>query len=428
MKVNELGEHSDWIYHPAASELFSVAKARILRQNTKQPAKKKRNSEGNEEPATSKKYSLILEENPKWITLRKVLDEIFEKADGNTKILVMARDIPTCRILNEYLQKGGREFLEERWNQYINRKSYLKKNKWYGKKPRTFKKTKDKGKFTGRRRRNDPTQKSIVDMFKNSTKKEKSQEKSEEVSEEASEDVSESISESVSEEVSTEASSQVLSEISDELSEDVSISEEISEDISTKEESKEEVISSTPDTIIIDDGDDDDSTEEKKEELEEIKVVPVKMNCFEVIDVPQVVIQPYGNLTVLEDISPQYVVLYNPEVSFIRQLEVYQYCKPKPKLKVYFLLYEDSVEEQQYLSTLNKENQSFESLIRSREKLVIPEPIHLSRNDETEESEISTRAGGKFSIQTKKKSKTILVDTREFRSKLPSSLFYKVFV
>ena len=127
MKVNELGEHSDWIYHPAASELFSVAKARILRQNTKQPAKKKRNSEGNEEPATSKKYSLILEENPKWITLRKVLDEIFEKADGNTKILVMARDIPTCRILNEYLQKGGREFLEERWNQYINRKSYLKK-------------------------------------------------------------------------------------------------------------------------------------------------------------------------------------------------------------------------------------------------------------------------------------------------------------
>eukprot|EP00324_Dicrateria_rotunda_P010762 CAMPEP_0206181082 /NCGR_PEP_ID=MMETSP1474-20131121/68454_1 /ASSEMBLY_ACC=CAM_ASM_001110 /TAXON_ID=97495 /ORGANISM="Imantonia sp., Strain RCC918" /LENGTH=207 /DNA_ID=CAMNT_0053594999 /DNA_START=1086 /DNA_END=1710 /DNA_ORIENTATION=+ len=204
----------------------------------------------------------------------------------------MARDIPTCRILNEYLQKGGREFLEERWNQYINRKSYLKKNKWYGKKPRTFKKTKDKGKFTGRRRRNDPTQKSIVDMFKNSTKKEKSQEKSEEVSEEASEDVSESISESVSEEVSTEVSSQVLSEISDELSEDVSISEEISEDISTKEESKEEVISSTPDTIIIDDGDDDDSTEEKKEELEEVKAVPVKMNCFEVIDVPQVVIQP----------------------------------------------------------------------------------------------------------------------------------------
>ena len=42
---------------------------------------------------------------------------------------------------------------------------------------------------------------------------------------------------------------------------------------------------------------------------------------------------------VMEEVMPSYVVLYDPDITLLRNIEVYQANHPKEKLKVYFLIY-----------------------------------------------------------------------------------------
>ncbi len=46
------------------------------------------------------------------------------------------------------------------------------------------------------------------------------------------------------------------------------------------------------------------------------------MEFVEVLESPQIVIYPLGSHHMLEDIRPDYVVVYDPDVKFIRELEV----------------------------------------------------------------------------------------------------------
>ena len=57
----------------------------------------------------------------------------------------------------------------------------------------------------------------------------------------------------------------------------------------------------------------------------------------------------------------------------MRQLEVFQAQNPDYKMKVYFMMYGKSVEEQAYLSSLRQEKEAFEKLIREKTTMVIPE-------------------------------------------------------
>ena len=47
-------------------------------------------------------------------------------------------------------------------------------------------------------------------------------------------------------------------------------------------------------------------------------------------------------------------------------LQVYQATHPKRQLRVFFLLYTGSVEEQRYLTTLRREKEAFEFLIKEK--------------------------------------------------------------
>ena len=47
--------------------------------------------------------------------------------------------------------------------------------------------------------------------------------------------------------------------------------------------------------------------------------------------------------------------------------------RPAAPLRVYFVFYTNSVEEQRYLTTLRKEKKAFEVLIRQKASMVIPE-------------------------------------------------------
>ncbi|KAG0150955.1 hypothetical protein CROQUDRAFT_37582 [Cronartium quercuum f. sp. fusiforme G11] len=125
---------------------------------------------------------------------------------------------------------------------------------------------------------------------------------------------------------------------------------------------------------------------------------------------------------ILEELRPRYLVMYEPDMAFVRRVECYRACNPDLDVKTYFLMYSDSVEEQRYLSSVRREKEAFERLIRENASMVVPLQAEV-RPGETAEEEtlrtISSRLGGK-SLQSGMPQ--VVVDVREFRSTLPSLL------
>ncbi|KAI9027831.1 hypothetical protein DFJ74DRAFT_660580 [Hyaloraphidium curvatum] len=158
-----------------------------------------------------------------------------------------------------------------------------------------------------------------------------------------------------------------------------------------------------------------------------------------------VVIRPYGSSSasaissaetagdedsrILEDLKPQWIVLYDPDLAFVRRIELYKAANEEVKdLKVYFMVYEDSVEEQRYLSMVRREKDSFEKLIREKSNMAIP--IDQDGRVVAEQAEflrdLSTRVagGGRTSLHANRPP-LIIVDVRELRSSLPAMLHAK---
>ena len=82
-----------------------------------------------------------------------------------------------------------------------------------------------------------------------------------------------------------------------------------------------------------------------------------------------VVVHPYdGDMDehVLEEVRPRYVVMYEPDAAFIRRVEVYRSSHDDRNVRVYFLYYGGSVEEQRYLSAVRKEKDAFTRLIKEK--------------------------------------------------------------
>ena len=68
-------------------------------------------------------------------------------------------------------------------------------------------------------------------------------------------------------------------------------------------------------------------------------------------------------------LRPRYVIMYDCDLTFVRQVEVYQAMRKEDQVRVYFVIYDASAEEQAYLTTIRREKEAFEMLIR--EKAVI---------------------------------------------------------
>lgn len=124
-------------------------------------------------------------------------------------------------------------------------------------------------------------------------------------------------------------------------------------------------------------GDEDELMEEDEGEEEQLKLDLSSDAYYGVLKEPLTVIHPLKGCTdphsltrVLREVEPSFVVLYDAELSFVRQLEIYKATRPGKPLRVYFLIYGGSTEEQKYLTALSKEKKAFEHLIRSE--------VHLS--------------------------------------------------
>lgn len=72
------------------------------------------------------------------------------------------------------------------------------------------------------------------------------------------------------------------------------------------------------------------------------------------------------NEQTLQDTEPRFIIMFDPNPAFVRQIEVYRAMHPSIQIRVYFILYENSVEEQNYLSLIRKEKESFEKLIHEK--------------------------------------------------------------
>lgn len=75
---------------------------------------------------------------------------------------------------------------------------------------------------------------------------------------------------------------------------------------------------------------------------------------------------------ILDILKPSVIIVYNPDMTFVREIEVYRAENPSKKLKVYFLFYEDSTEVQKFEASIRRENGAFESLIRQKSMMMIP--------------------------------------------------------
>ncbi|KAL2336984.1 hypothetical protein Fmac_011430 [Flemingia macrophylla] len=75
---------------------------------------------------------------------------------------------------------------------------------------------------------------------------------------------------------------------------------------------------------------------------------------------------------ILDILKPSVVIVYHPDMTFVREIEVYKVENPLKRLKVYFIFYEESTEVQKFEASIRRENGAFESLIRQKSMMMIP--------------------------------------------------------
>ncbi|KAK4248883.1 hypothetical protein C7999DRAFT_13226 [Corynascus novoguineensis] len=172
-------------------------------------------------------------------------------------------------------------------------------------------------------------------------------------------------------------------------------------------------------------------TEEETKQKEDVVADPLEdmddyYQLYEMQDL--VVIHAYdGDVDehVLEEIKPKYIIMYEPDAAFIRRVEVYRSSHNDRNVRVYFLYYGGSVEEQRYLSTVRREKDAFTKLIKERASmsLVITTDAHgVEDPQEAFLRTINTRIAGGGKLAATAQPPRVVVDVREFRSSLPSLL------
>jgi len=158
-----------------------------------------------------------------------------------------------------------------------------------------------------------------------------------------------------------------------------------------------------------------------------------------------VVVHPYdGDMDehVLEEVRPRYVIMYEPDAAFIRRVEVYRSSHSDRNIRVYFMYYGGSVEEQRYLSAVRREKDAFTKLIREKgvSPYVIPNftrsllmrlqnmAVTLTLDGAVPDPQeqflrtVNTRIAGGGRLAATSEPPRVVVDVREFRSSLPSLL------
>jgi len=127
---------------------------------------------------------------------------------------------------------------------------------------------------------------------------------------------------------------------------------------------------------------------------------------------------------VLEEVKPRYIIMYEPDASFIR-VEVYRSSHNDRNVRVYFMFYGGSVEEQKYLSTVRREKDAFTKAIKERASMSVVMTVDPHGAEDPQEAflrTVNTRIAGGGRLAATAEPPRVVVDVREFRSSLPSLL------
>ncbi|ODV63101.1 ssDNA endodeoxyribonuclease RAD1 ASCRUDRAFT_31547 [Ascoidea rubescens DSM 1968] len=148
----------------------------------------------------------------------------------------------------------------------------------------------------------------------------------------------------------------------------------------------------------------------------------------------QVFVQYFDENTdelLLQELLPSYVVMYEPNLSFFRRLEVHQAIyKATNPVKTFLLYYQNSTEEQRHLTRIRKEKESFMKLIKEKASLGKEfetendsrRKFEIKKTEVTLNTRVAGGAGSRAFKNPDEKS-VVIVDMREFNSALPNLLY-----
>ncbi|KAM9124910.1 DNA repair endonuclease XPF [Pangshura tecta] len=374
------GQNSGWLFLDSSTSMFVNARARVYHISDDKISNKSKVSEKMDiKEGKELKRELVLESNPKWEALREVLKEIesennnCEDLGGPGQVLICASDDRTCAQLREYIISGAEALLMRLYNKTFG-KDERAGEAWI----KDRKAVKSKG--NAKSDKGPQAKKAKVEACSKQNKIMKKQDLT--------------------------------------LTQMMGKTEE--EDVGEEMEGYKELSSSEEINI------EETKPEDFHLNLASDAYYGIFKNPLTIIHPLQGCSDPYALTRLLHEVEPRYVVLYDAELTFVRQLEIYKASRPGKPLRVYFLIYGGSTEEQRYLTVLRKEKEAFEKLIREKASMVIPEEregrdetnLDLIRDSTSATVSTDTRkAGGQ---EQKSVQQTIIVDMREFRSELPS--------
>ncbi|KAF5986496.1 DNA excision repair protein ERCC-4 [Fusarium bulbicola] len=170
-------------------------------------------------------------------------------------------------------------------------------------------------------------------------------------------------------------------------------------------------------------------TEEEAQQKEDVVADPLDNmeEYFKLYDMQDlVVIHAYNgdqDEHVLEETKPRYIIMYEPDAAFIRRVEVYRSSHNDRNVRVYFMYYGGSVEEQKYLSSVRREKDAFTKLIKERASMSLVMTVDPAEDpEEAFLRTVNTRIAGGGRLAATAEPPRVVVDVREFRSSLPSLL------
>lgn len=418
---------SVWIFADSSYKIFEYAKKRVYqfkrldgeqlmgKKKALTTTKKRKVESGSKKedslPATSTNEVVleeVLEQEPKWNVLHEVLQEIEEErekqallsgeqivelGEDNGIVLVVCKDEYSCMQLEDCITKGPQKVMHEEWEKYLLSKVELrnepksKKKKASG--PKGFgvldglvpivpgqkeeaseSNYEHKALLVAAARINTHTEKDIVDDDTKRKGKRKGDDK-------------------------------------------VIMNNNIEKLISETGPPKIKEAASLNRCVLQKHSVGDATSDDAK------RVPPV---CFHALE---------SERNMLDTLKPSTVIVYHPDMAFVRELEIYKAENPSKKLKVYFLFYEESTEVQKFEASIRRENGAFESLIRQKSMMMIPvdqdgrclgPSSSIDPQPSTQKNSVTRKAGGRKEAE---KEMRIIVDIREFMSSLPNVLHQK---
>ena len=187
----------------------------------------------------------------------------------------------------------------------------------------------------------------------------------------------------------------------------------------------EDQVSNVADLMVDLQPDDAESGQNQEITVDPLNDMEDYFTLYEMRDL--IVIHPYDgdqDEHVLEEVRPRTVIMYEPDAAFIRRVEVYRSSHTARSVRVYFMYYGSSVEEQRYLSAVRKEKDAFTRLIKEKSNMAVTITHDTSVLDPQEQflRTINTRIAGGGRLTATASPPRVVVDVREFRSSLPSLL------